>query len=666
MSWGRAAREQREAQQRHAELMARLAATGQPDPKPIIPDWLPAVCGGARRAAWRHRRMLAPFTVLAVVAAAGAVVAARQTPPAATAVLAALVGAVWWRARSGRLDRAAERHYAATCLAAPAVWLTWAAAAGPWWLALTAGWTVLAAPWWRHHRPRPRIDAPDAAPLGDPTVALWNENLGDAGRRFAGATLHHPTPFEHGTEYRLSVVPGRHTIAAVNSELEIVGSGLRTPRTRLVIEQHPEFDDPTEGRLRRVDVSPVQDTQWFDRPRWDDQGRILIGPHADGMGEAAWRLYVRNGMYGGAMFGSQGIGKTRLLELLAVTVRAMSAAGWPTVIVYVDGQNGASSPLLWRHATIRAGADEAGEVLAAVREAMRLRQHWNRVHGLSGFTPGASPDGGATPGIPGLLCIVDECHLIWPDTGSALSWSSISREGRKVGTAAWAADQHCGLDVFGGQEVLRSTLYAGNGIGMYTASNISGSLVPGMDVHPSKIPAIPGYGYKIVSPGQEGRAAPFRARYMPDDTDLEEDPGIPVPTVEQWFERTADAPLDEMTARAFGSLHTDRDAREAAAREAALAEIEGRSPERERVVITKPAAKDSTLDVIERMLLAGPQKRGDILRHVCAATGVSESAVRSALGAGKVRGRLEALTTAPDGSSGHGWYGLTRAKETVG
>jgi hypothetical protein len=639
--WGRKARARAEEERRRAEFVAQLVEVREAD-KPARSrfELTRNVLAAARRATFRARRVLAPFAVLAVIAAVGGWVQARQVPlPAVLALTAAAAGA-WWRLRAHRLDRMQERRYAALCLALAAGWLVWVPIAGPAWSALVAGWTVVALPWWRHHWPRPRIDVPEVEPVGDPIINLWDAHVGSHTGPLPGARLIEPRPFPHGTEYRAQGVPGRQAIGTALSNLDLVASGLRTPRARIVVEQHPDYDDPTEWRLRHVKKSPVKDTQWFHEPRWDDQGRILLGPYADGMDNALWRLYVRNGMYGGGIFGSPGQGKTRILEQIAVTVRSMSAAGRPTVLVYVDGQDGASSPLLWRYATIRGGPREAPEILDGLLHNLRLRQQWNRYHGLSGFTPGQSPDGGKTPGLPGLLCIVDECHVIWESGSAALAWCGPAREGRKAGIAEIAADQHSGLEVFGGQEVLRASLFAGNGLAMHTASNIAGSLVPGLDVHPSQIPAIPGFGFKIPGAGSGERTAPFRARYMPDANDAAEDPDLPVPTVEDWFERTADAPLDEMSARAFGSLYADREAREVAARESALAEIEGRLPERERILVTAAAtptatsvtAGATTASVVFAYLTEhGPQKREDIVKHVETTLGTGLSAVKAAL-----------------------------------
>lgn len=639
--WGREQRAEREAQERREEIR-RLFGT---PPAPALPWWQTVLAGAVsttgdlRRLAWRARRVLAPFVALAVVGGAGLVVHLRDVPPVGAGLLAVLAAAAWWWRRAEHLDRRVERRYAAVCLAASCGWLVWAAVVGPWWTPLATGWVVLALPWLRHHWPRPRVDVPDVEPLGDPIIALWDAHVADQQGALPGSRLVDPTPFEHGTEYRVLLVPGRQPLDTVRAAHPRLAQGIRTPAHRVVVEQHPDTEDPAVGRLRHVAVSPVRDTQWLQRPRWDDRARIMLGPHADGMGSAVWRTYVRNGLYGGLIVGSQGHGKTRLMESLAVATRAMSAATWPTVTVYVDGQDGASSPLLWRHATLRCGPDDLGEMLDALARVMRLRQQFNRVHGLAGFTPGASPDGGRTPGLPGVLVYADEFHRLTADKAHARAWTSVAREGRKVGLAVIAGDQDLGLDVFGGMETLRACLLAGNGLAFHVASSTTGGLVPGFSgVRPENIPAIPGFAYKVAAPHSGERTAPFRASYMPDEKDRDDHPDLPVPTVEEWFERTSDAPLDDMTARAFGSLYADREGREARARAAALAEIEGTAPQGpsegggvgERAVITSPG-KRTTADVIMDLLGESPRKRDELAALVEAEHGTGKDAVKQAL-----------------------------------
>lgn len=624
--WGGAAR--REAEQRareHERLRLLLVA----DPPPSRPARLPIVLAAARRAFWRGRRVLAPFAVAGALAVGGGVVAARDLPVPVVALAGAAAGTVWWRTRAHRLDRAVERRYAATVLTLAWAWLLWAAFAAPAWAVLVAGGGVVAAPWWRHHWPRPRVEAPDVDPVGDPVITLWDTHVGDPAGPLPGARLVEPVPFEHGTEYRVLLVPGRQTATSALSQLERVASGVRTPMQRLVLEAHPDHadDDPTICRLRRIRTSPVAGTVYFDRPRHRD-GVVDLGPIADGVGEALWRVYTRDSMWGGFALGSTGVGKSRLIESVALTVRDMSAHGRPTLLAYVDGQDGASSSTLWRHASLRADTRTVADLLDGLEAVISIRQRFNVLHRLTGFTPGRAPDG-TTEGLTGILVIVDEAHV--PFGMHARRWSRIAREGRKVGVAVFAASQYNDLSVFGGEDPLRSSLLAGNGLAMHTASSGARNLIPGLRINPADLPAIPGFGYKIAAQGSGERTAPFRARYLPSIRDKQDDPSIPVPTVEEWFDRTSDAPLDGMSARAMGELYLRREERARAEEEAALAAIEGRPTGRETVVVSKQPAPDRTRDVIERLLIVGPRKRAEIAAHVKDAIGTGPSAVKAAL-----------------------------------
>jgi hypothetical protein len=635
--WGRKARARAEEERRRAEFVAQLVEARTAD-KPARPrfELTRNVLAAARRATFRARRVLAPFAVLAVIAAVGGWVEARQVPlPAVLALTAAAAGA-WWRLRAHRLDRMQECRYAALCLALAAGWLVWVPIAGPAWSALVAGWAVAALPWWRHHWPRPRVDIPDVEPLGDVIVERWEDNVSPNVQAVRGATLNDPAPFQHGTEYRVQLRPGQQTVSAALAALDLISSGLITPMTRVVFEAHPAFLDldPTQARLRVLHTSPVKSTVYFERPRCED-GRILLGPYADGVDDAGWRLYTQNSMWGGFLLGSSGYGKSRLIELLAISARHMSAHGQPTMLVYLDGQAGASSSLLWRHATLCGGPAEAEEILSALERVMVKRQMWNVHHGYDGFTPGRVPDG-AAEGLVGILVILDEAHVTFGQ-GSAKRWARIAREGRKVGVVLLAASQYNDLDVFGGEDPLRSSLLAGNGLALHTASEQAGNLIPGLLIDPTKLPAIPGFGYKIAAQGSGERTAPFRASYLPKVDDKTADPTITVPSAEEWFDRTSDAPLDTLSARAMGDLYERRAERAEQDRARVLAELNGTAPPPALAAAAAVSASTVTAGVttasVVRDLLAerGPQKREDIVKHVEATLGTGLSAVKAAL-----------------------------------
>ncbi|MFC5992916.1 hypothetical protein ACFQE5_01675 [Pseudonocardia hispaniensis] len=595
---GRRAR--REQQLRAAEIRAALAAEPEP-PRP-------RATRTGRRLLWRGRRILAPLVLLAGLWLAGSLLSGES--PVAVGVAAGVVAAGWWWMRlRHRLDRAVERAYAGALLGLGGGWLAWTAAAG---VAATDQWLVLAGavaavPWWQHHWPRDGRDVSEPE-IPATILELWEQHVADQGGPVAGAQLYEPGVTEHGRSWSVQLVPGRQPLARVLARLPEISQGLRQPIDRIVLEQHPDTNDPSIARLQIIDRSPIQDTVWFDRPRCED-GRLLLGPHADGIGEATWRLYTTNSIWGGFVLGGSGSGKSRLLEAMAVAARAMGH----TLIIYLDGQDGASSPILAKHATWAGGPAEAQMILGALERGMAIRQKHNRVHELAGFTPG--------PELPGVLCIVDECHRIF-DSRTAVRWAAVAREGRKIGVAVLAASQHSGLETFGHSEPLRSSLLAGNGVALRTVSKMAGHLIPGLELDPYELPVLPGFGYLVAAPGSGARTAPFRARYLPDAKDAAERE-LPVPTVEDWFTTTADAPLDEMTARAFGPDFTARHERAAALRAADLAEISGAQLVRAPAVVEAATTRDQVVT----LLANGPMKRQDLIDQ----TGRSASAVKLAL-----------------------------------
>jgi hypothetical protein len=335
----------------------------------------------------------------------------------------------------------------------------------------------------------------------------------------------------------------------------------------LVAESHPGFEDPGLIRFQVVTRSPIKETVYFDEPRWDD-GRILLGPYADGEGDAFYRLYtssprrIRNGF----ILGTTGSGKTRVTEGLAVSARAMGN----TEIIYIDGQDGASSPVLMEQALWSGGPDEVEEIITGLEGIYRKSQQYNKAHGLNAFTP--------TPERPGILVIIDECHLVL-NPKIAARVDPMARGGGKLGIGWLLISQDSGLNVFGGFDSLRGAVMA-NKIVMRVESNIAPQLVPGLDLDPRTLPELPGYLYTVASKMLGGRTAPGRQRYLPDAADVLEDPSIPVLTAEQQMVRYPGLqphPRDRRWAAA-GEAFLRRAELAAERRAAALADLEGDSP----------------------------------------------------------------------------------------
>lgn len=510
------------------------------------------------QANWYYRNQLWPFWVLGILILAGW--GATLAPASGVLMLAVLASAGMLFHLRQSLDRRAEQVYALSCLAAMTGWLTLTSALGPERIVNVLGvlaWAVAAVAWWKHH-PVGRGKR-KAASTG--VQELWVANVSSDGQ-MKGATLPAVIPFEHGSSYTVQLVPGKQHIGMARANLPLISSGLRTPLDRLIIEQHPEHPkDPTLLRMQVIENSPIEQTVWFDKPRHDN-GRSLLGPYGDGVGEATWRIYTPGSMWGGFVLGGIGSGKTRLIESIALTALDMGN----TVIFYIDGQDGASSPTLFKHATWSAGADGAMRILGALERIMHWRNKENRARGLSGFTPSAER--------PGIFVIIDEAHAIL--TQAAKRWLEIVRTCRKLGIGVLAADQNSGLpDVFGGEDALRANLLSGNGLGLRTNSRIAGALLPGLEFDLYDLPVLPGFGYTIAAKGSDARTAPFRGRFLPDEDYVKEHGAVPVPTVEEWFSRYPALELDRAAARAAGEDYLERHERAEEEQLRLLSEVNG-------------------------------------------------------------------------------------------
>lgn len=510
------------------------------------------VAGGLR---FRYRDQWWPLVVLVVLVVARAWAGwANTAAVAVVSVLGCAVVAFHLR----KLPRKREWVYAATCLGGVVLGLVLVSVIGAdnRWLntASVLGWAGLSLIWWCHHEVR---DWPGHSKSD--LVNRWNLHIRDGKGGMKEAAISAPVPFEHGDTYTIHLVPYAQTLGTAQAELPRISSGLRTPLQNLVLEPHPDHveDDPTILRLQHVTRSPIKDTVYFDRPRCED-GRIMLGPYADGIGEAFVRLYTENSMWSGFVLGGTGIGKSRLLEQIAVSVLSMGN----TVVFYMDGQNGASSSTLFKYADWAVGVDGAKRMLAALERAAKWRQRENKAYGWDGFTP--------SPSRPGILVIIDEQHLIVPLAPER--FANASTEWRKIGQSMLGADQDSGLKTtFKNEDRLRSAMLGGNGLVMNTRSRIAGNLIPGLDINPADLPAIPGYAVLVAAEGSDARTAPFRNRYSPNErekTRIEaKGTAVSVPTLEEWFERYPNPTLDRGVVRAMGPDYTRR--REAAAQEQA-------------------------------------------------------------------------------------------------
>lgn len=573
-----------------------------------------------RKFAFRFRAQLWPLYLLAGGLMAGYVVSRQGAGAGVLVALGGCAVAAWRLRRAFKRSNVAAK--AGTCMALATAWLVAASVLGfpaVDWVAVVL-WLLPAILWWSSHGVRPArpvaVGAPIPLPVEDgPGLTLvppleqseepdtseepdapvtsvvardvstvvfdnggllsevqqrWNTRLRDKRSLLRDVEISVPTPFAYGDSYVLQLPPGERHLGEVLSELPYIESGLEHPIENLLIEKHPDFNNPTVLRLQYIKQSPIKETVYFKEPTVIG-GRIRLGPYGDGVGHASYRLYTENRIHGGFLLGSTNSGKSRTMELIAL------AALWTgnTIVIYIDGQNGASSPLLYREATWAGGPAEAPAMLEAIERGMARRQQYNRVYELGGFDPSRE--------YPGILIIIDECHRIFNDKNGE-RYGNVSREGGKLGMGELAASQYSGLKgTFGDSDALRSSLLAGNGLALRTSSKVSAQMIPGLDFNPAKLPAIPGYGWVVAPPEDEhARSAPYRAEYIPDERDRTKKPDLAVPVIGEWFEQARserwEPELDQMTAHAFGPEFVNRHEIAAQRRAALVASFESGAP----------------------------------------------------------------------------------------
>ncbi|MGH8880734.1 MAG: hypothetical protein ACRD0P_25825, partial [Stackebrandtia sp.] len=409
------------------------------------------------------------------------------------------------------------RRWAIACSTVAASWLATVTAVGISWDAiglLTALGYGLALPWWRRHRlpntPPPIEYEPVLAPAMDTYDVRWATYLGETkDSPLAGTWLTSHEEIDSGHRYVLQLRPGKHSLQTVLGILPMLRTGLKLmPGQDLIVERHPVLDESCLNLtiVTRSQVLTAESIPWPGNTYDPETGAISLGPFVDGDGVAKWRLYGRNSIYGGFICGAPDSGKSRMMESIA-----LSAAAIGTVIWFGDPQGGASSPWLAKHADHYAsGVGAIEKMLAEALLVKDLRQAENALYDWEGFTH--------SPERPGLLIFIDECHSAFADSAIQEMAIELAREGRKCGIAIVAASQVATLDAFGkGQEAdaLRSCITAGNLVVLRTTSNNTKNVLPGVDVNPTKFPAIPGYAY-LVDTTHKRRSAPLRGYYLAD------------------------------------------------------------------------------------------------------------------------------------------------------
>lgn len=498
-------------------------------PAKDLPRVLAPTAKAAGRHGWRLRRQLSPLATMVATWVAGCVLRLSGVSwwmvlaaGAAAATLAAV--ATWWK-----LNRKAERVYAAAILAAITLWLTAACIHGigspmPAWLA--GGGGALAMPWWWHYRLRgaPPPEPLEADDVEDPRIAEWAQKVSCPGGPLTDSRLLESENIRGGWAGTIEILRG-NTDRAVMATKDI-GAALKLRAGSIVIE-------PTaEGDLHLAKVLVLPDNPLATRLDWTAptlnvaSGVSQLGWYAD-MEPVYYRHYrADSGPVHTLIAGSTDSGKSRTVEQLLIEERHSGVI----VSHLIDGKGGISLPdwadSVDEYATT---TEEARDLLTKDRNRMYLRIEvlktcgWTddkgRLRkGLSQFTPGDPRHG-----LPMLSITIDEAQKILADDVCRSLVEEMIGMSRSCGIKFRLITQVPLLSSLGNSSVIRDAVAAGNVIVLRTANRLSGQVAfnGALPVDPCSLPkqwpdgsTTSGLGF-VFAPGAD-RASTMRVGYVDD------------------------------------------------------------------------------------------------------------------------------------------------------
>lgn len=453
--------------------------------------------------------------------------------------------AAHWAALEPGHTRVAANVGAAGAVAAHAVGLSvgWTpdtmAALG---LASLTAFTSVASRYWQWHRHNtvvlnPRAakaarlaalkDRPqDTAEAADPDELVrrlnerWARFVAAPSKALPGTELSEVRPTEYGATAVLHLSAGSQEKATVTAALGRVASGLKLSPTALSVEdiQPENGQEPDSSVLRLRIVS--QATSERAVPLDDGQSRLVrrgsdwlvrLGEYIDGQGEATWKLYDRDSMWGGFFAGKTGAGKTTLIEALVLGAFETGC----TFVVYAKPKKG-PSPRIAAHAhwAVEADAGARSTMIDGVIRLMEVRGLINELNDTSEFSP--------RPDWPGVLVVIDEFHEAAAQieaTGKG-RLNRIAREGRAVGVVLAGASQGFGLEGFVQDDMIRSNMTATNAISMKLSATQAGIFKRemGLAVNPGNLPDPQAHDRnKGLAFSLGGRELPFRGAWAPQE-----------------------------------------------------------------------------------------------------------------------------------------------------
>ncbi|MCF7547206.1 hypothetical protein [Pseudonocardia sp. WMMC193] len=430
-------------------------------------------------------------------------------------------------------------------------WVTAASAIGPanWPMtALLAGGAALGwAGWMRQHEiptpgaetlPTPQDDE-EEQDLGDRLARRWAENVSGKGQLLPGAMLTERLDLPRAIRWTIQTRPGTADFNEVFARRSKIAGGLGVAANNLLLE--PSDQNESWCTMTVIVKDLLSGGIAYTGPRYED-GRIPLGPFADGEGEMQYVAYDEVGCRNGLVTGEPGSGKSACLE--AVGLGLKHSGVWN--VWFGDGDpEGGSSPVLndisdWTEA----GPQGVLRQLEAVEEALEIRS-------LLKSTLTDGPDGTPVPitdpqtqqpirklkpseAVPGLQWILDELHRLTSDP-----WlierqfvprlERVVRIGRKYGVVVLVGTQSLLAPDYGNSTALRGYLAAINLLAFRNQNRSEAAVVGGLSVAPSTLPT--GGGYCFATAG--GRLSMGRVAWAPD--------------LGRWANDLPDLPLDRDT-----------------------------------------------------------------------------------------------------------------------
>ncbi|ACU39410.1 hypothetical protein [Actinosynnema mirum] len=276
----------------------------------------------------------------------------------------------------------------------------------------------------------------------------------------------------------------------------------------------------------------------------DNACSVRIGGYIDDGTSAFWDIASADGAHNGFVLAGTRMGKSSLFDGLAYRCRQLGY-----LIAFMDPQRGASSPVLAEHADYPVlSADHVADLAGWLTVEADHRQTWMESHRLGKINPwttapclpdGAHPDpacpcGGVVP--PGIMTFIDECDQVFAALGGV--FGALAKRINKLNMGIIAASQIPGQEVFGGSEMLRSSLTTRNFLAMRVNSKSSANLIPGLPYSPYLLPNTKGRGLMC---GVESRQMQVQLDFMPRREDHASQPApyaedlyVGLPRIEGW------------------------------------------------------------------------------------------------------------------------------------